>query len=157
MDHEHQLLSLWPFTCNPVLNCNASFSKCSYCSNAVVKSLFPMKPPNGEQSEWALVLKSAVSKRRELIDRNCRTVDQNLVGWGTESLDRLPHIIGDAMNEIGDLKDSLQSHPSLWVLEGLNLLGRSAAAHSNLRVSMEPRKFIKVRGGDAGEFKMGNV
>jgi hypothetical protein len=77
------------------------------------------------------MVKFAGSERRELINRNRRTVHQNLACRGTETLDRLSHVIGDAMDEISNLKDALESNATLWVLEGFNLLGCTAATHSD--------------------------
>jgi len=157
MDHEQQLLSLRSFTCYPVINLNTCFAKFSHCSDAVIKAFFPMKPPNREQSKWSFMLGLSATERRKLIHRNCGAVHQDLAGRGTEALNDDSHIIRHAADEVGNFKDTLQSNATLWIFERLNLLGGTAATHSNLRVSMEPRKFIKVRGSNARELKVSNL
>jgi hypothetical protein len=157
MDHEHQLLSLWAFSSDPIVNLDTSFEKFSYGSDAVVEAFFPVQSPNRQQPEWSVVLKLSAAERSELIHGNGWPIHQNLGCWGTECFNSDPHVVRHAMDEVCNLEDALQSNTPLRVLEGLNLLGRTAATHGDLRVPVKLGKFIKVGGSDTGELKVGNL
>jgi hypothetical protein len=60
------------------------------------------------------------------------------------------------VDEICKFKDAFQSNAALWIFERLNLLGCTAATHSDLCVPMQLGKLIKVRGSNARELKVSN-